>query len=92
MASSAQNHPDTQASAKRLITQLNEARGKSIPEHLKVGQRVEHSSRGVGTVTKHQFNSLKVYITFDNGETHGYKAQLWHKIKKSDTTATILPV
>ena len=92
IAGSALNLAHTQARAKKMMAQAKEIRGKSIPEHLKVGVRVEHSSRGVGTVDKHQFYPLKVYIAFDNGGTHGYTANLWHKIKRSDTAAAVLPV
>ena len=52
-----------------------------IPARLAVGARVEHPLRGLGTVSSHQASDpCKVFVAFDNGESHGYREHSWPKL------------
>ena len=53
----------------------------TIPARLAVGARVEHPLRGLGTVSSHQASDpCKVFVAFDNGESHGYREHSWPKL------------
>ena len=56
---------------------------RPIPEHLTVGSRVQHATRGLGIVVK--LESLpsaarRAFVAFDDGDIHGYPEQSWVKL------------
>ena len=67
-----------------------------IPESLQVGTKIMHHGRGPGTVVL--LRSLfppTVFVEFDAGDVHGYKAHSWHKLKpkpKSDVVTLVAMV
>ena len=49
-------------------------------------KRVEHPSRGTGTVKKHQaVPPMKVWVAFDMGESHAYQPSVWGKLQPIGT-------
>ena len=53
-----------------------------VPSRLSVGERVQHSSRGSGVVARHEAAPMhKVFVNFENGETHGYRQHSWVKLQ-----------
>ena len=62
-----------------------------IPVHLTIGSRVEHPKRGLGTVVKVDPSPLtRVFVAFDEGDTHGYLQKAWHKLTPSEGTVAPL--
>ena len=47
---------------------------------FEVGDRVCHPTRGDGTVMEGKDGDERLYILFDDGETHRYKQSSLHKI------------
>ncbi len=84
-------HPS--ASAEDFDTALDVAEESTVKAAgLTMGSRVVHDKHGHGTVFKVEGATsghpmygdgtpLKVFVQFENGETHGYKNTSWHKLR-----------
>ena len=59
-----------------------------VPRRLAVGARIRHDLRGLGTVTRQEFDRthghpLRIFVAFDSGESHGYKQESWQKLHEA---------
>ena len=63
-----------------------------IPPHLALRSRVTHDSCGPGIVARHQMAPpTKIFVAFDSGETHGYRASAWPKIRPEGSRVEVGP-
>lgn len=62
------------------------------PQHLTVGSRVRHATRGSGTVVKVELlpAARRAFVAFDDGDIHGYPESSWRKLSPGGAPLALL--